>query len=143
MPGALTNAAAQGARNTATNPYFANEFMLFRRGTWPKQYRRPIAAVRTSIVSAGMNQAIEATGTPKCRSTSTKPAKDTSMSAGQILLRTSINMATRIAQPGQSGHAVCGFRIRVAWSRGARYDRVATRHTRTIVARRVFKFVLV
>src|ERR1700746_3410911 len=107
MPGALTNAATHGARNIATNPYFTNQFTLFRRGTRPKQYRRPIAAVRTSIVSAGMNHAIGGTGTATGRSKRTKPAKDTSMSAGQILVRTSINTATRVAHPGHSGHTVC------------------------------------
>src|SRR5690349_8650910 len=111
MPGALTNAAANGARKTAKKQYLAKELMLFRRGKPSKQYRRPIAAVRTWIVSAGMNQAIEVTGTPARKSYRTNPAKDAEMSTAQSLVRTSIRAATRIAQPGQSGQAVWKFSI--------------------------------
>jgi len=107
IPRALTNAATHGASNTAKSPYFAKDFMLFRRGARPNQYRRPMAAMRTSIVSAGMNHAIEATGTPTRRSNKTIPAKDASMRAGQSLVRTNVNTAVKIAQSGKSGHTVC------------------------------------
>jgi hypothetical protein len=49
--------------------------------------------------------------------------------------RTSNNPATRIAQPGQSGHTVLGFEISLPIKLGTRYDDAIVRHTTINVER--------
>src|SRR5215475_13762232 len=111
MPWALKNAPANGARRTENNEYLAKALTLFSLGTPSKQYLRPTAEISTSTVLPGMNQAIELSGTPACRSARANPAKDAGISSGQTLTRTNSNPVTRIAQPGQSGDTVWGFAI--------------------------------
>src|SRR6266576_6728865 len=135
MPCALRNAPANGARMTAKNEYLAKALTLLSLGTPSKQYLRPIAEISTSTVLPGMNQAIELGGTPACRSARANPAKDAGISTGQTLTRTNNSPATRIAQPGQSGHTVCGFEISIPVRVGTRYDNAIVTHTRTNVER--------
>src|SRR5437660_5813166 len=96
--------------------------MLLSLGTPPKQYLRLIAEISTSTVLPGTNQAIELSDTPDCKSARAKPIKDVTMSRGQTLRRTNSNPVTRIAQPGQSGHTVCGFEANKPTRVGTRYD---------------------
>src|ERR1700756_1157615 len=109
MPCALKNAPAIGARTIAKNEYLAKAFTLLSLGTPLKQYLRPIADTSTSTVLPGMKRATELSGTPACKSARANPIKDAGMSNGQTLTRTNNNPATRIAQPGHSGHTVWGF----------------------------------
>src|ERR1700751_5501722 len=120
MPGALKNAPANGASTTAKNEYLAKALTLLSLGTPSKQYLRPIAEISTSTVLPGMNQAIELSGTPACRSASANPRKDTTIITGQTLTRTNNNPVTRIAQPGQSGHTVLGFEATIPTRVGTR-----------------------
>jgi hypothetical protein len=135
MPGALRNAPANGARTMAKNEYRAKAVTLLSLGRPSKQYLRPIAAISTSTVLPGMNQAIELSGTPACRSARANPTKDAGISNGHTLTRTNNNPVTRIAHPGQSGHTVCGFEISTAASFGTRYDNAIVTHTTRNVAR--------
>jgi hypothetical protein len=82
-----------------------------------------------------MNQAIELSGTPACRSARANPAKDAGMSNGQTLTRTNNIPDTRIAHPGQSGHTVWGFEIITPASFGTRYDNAVVTHTTSHVER--------
>jgi hypothetical protein len=82
-----------------------------------------------------MNQAIELSGTPACRSATANPTKDAGISNGQTLTRTNNNPVTRIAQPGQSGHTVWGFEISIPASFGTRYDNAVVMHTTSNVER--------
>src|SRR6185295_12357674 len=75
MPCALKNAPANGARTMAKNEYLAKALTLLSLGTPLKQYLRPIAEISTSTVLPGMNQTIELSGTPACRSATSKPNK--------------------------------------------------------------------
>src|SRR6266550_2807524 len=135
MPCALRNAPANGPRRTAKNEYLAKDFTLFSRGTPSKQSLRPIAEISTSTVLPGMNQAIELSGTPACRSASVNPTKDAGIRSGQRLTRTNNNPVTRIAQPGQSGHTVLGFEASIPTSIGTRYDKAVVTHTTSHVER--------
>src|SRR4051812_20703934 len=135
MPFALINAPANGARKTAKNEYLAKAFTVLSLGTPSKQYLRPIAEISTSTVLPGMNQAIELSGTPACRSARANPAKDAGMSNGQTLTGTNNNPATRIAQPGHSGHTVWGFEISIPVSLGTRYDNAVVTHPTNNVQR--------
>src|ERR1700751_700813 len=101
MPCALTNAPANGPRTTAKNEYLANALTLLSLGTPSKQYLRPSAEISTSTALPGINQTIELSGTPACRSARANPTKDAGISRGQRLTRTNNNPVTRIAQPGQ------------------------------------------
>src|SRR5947208_17086146 len=109
MPWALKDAPASGARTRAKSEYLAKALTLLSLGTPSKQYLRPTAEISTSRVLPGMNRAIELSGTPACRSARANPAKDARITTGQALRRSSNNPATRIPQPGQSGHTVWGF----------------------------------
>src|SRR5215472_5644514 len=129
MPCALKNAPTNGARMMANNEYLANALTLLSLGTPSKQYLRPTAEISTSAVLPGMNQTIELSGTPACRSAKANPAKDARMSSGQILARTNSKPVTKIAQPGQSGHTVWGFAINSVTSVGTRYDNAMVTHT--------------
>src|SRR6266404_4650408 len=135
MPCALRNAPANGARTMAKNEYLAKDLTLLSLGTPSKKYLRPIAEISTSTVLPGMNQAIELSGTPACRSARANPAKDAGISNGQTLTRTNNNPATRIAQPGQSGHTVWGFEISVPVRVGTRYDNAIVTHATSNVER--------
>src|SRR5258708_29342661 len=135
MPCAFRNAPANGARTMAKNEYLAKALTLLSLGTPSKQYLRPIAEISTSTVLPGMNQAIELSGTPACRSARANPIKHAGISNGQTLTRTNDNPATRIAQPGQSGHTVCGFEISIPVRVGTRYDNAIVTHTTTNVER--------
>ena len=119
----------------AKNEYLAKALTLLSLGTPSKQYLRPIAEISTSTVLPGMNQAIELSGTPACRSARANPTKDAGMSNGQTLTRTNNNPVTRIAQPGQSGHTVWGFEISIPTSFGTRYDNAVVTHTTSNVER--------
>src|SRR5436305_13722437 len=136
MPCALRNAPTNGPRMMAKIEYLANAFTLLSLGIPSKQYLRPTAETSTSAVLPGMNRTIELSGTPACRSAIANPAKHAGMSRGQILVRTSNNPATRIAQPGQSGQTVLGFETRNPTSRGTRYDNAVVRHTTSTVERK-------
>src|SRR6266576_2740156 len=136
MPCALRNAPANGARTMAKNEYLAKALTLLSLGTPSKQYLRPIAAISTSTVLPGMNQAIELSGTPACRSARANPTKDAGISNGQTLTRTNNNPTTRIAHPGQSGNTVWGFEISTPARVGMRYDNAAVTHTTSNVARK-------
>src|SRR5215467_5232378 len=135
MPCALKNAPANGARMMAKNEYLAKAFTLLSLGTPSKQYLRPTAEISTSTVLPGMNQAIELSGTPACRSARANPAKDAGMSSGQTLTRTNSSPVTRIAQPGQSGHTVWGFAISSVIRVGTRYDNAVVTHTTSNIER--------
>src|ERR1700751_147552 len=135
MPGALKNAPANGASTTAKNEYLAKALTLLSLGTPSKQYLRPIAEISTSTVLPGMNQAIELSGTPACRSARANPTKDAGISSGQRPTRTNNNPVTRIAQPGQSGHTVWGFESSTPTSFGTRYDNAVVTHTTSNVER--------
>src|SRR5258708_25951814 len=111
MPCAFRNAPANGARTMAKNEYLAKALMLLSLGTPSKQYLRPIAEISTSTVLPGINQAIELSGTPACRSARANPTKEAGISNGHTLTRTNNIPATRIAQPGHSRHAVLGSEI--------------------------------
>jgi len=54
---------------------------------------------------------------------------------GQRLTRTNNKPATRIAQPGQSGHTVWGFETRVPTRVGTKYDDATVRHPTSNVER--------
>src|SRR6476646_5209907 len=152
MPCALKNAPANGARTMAKNEYLAKDLTLLSLGKPLKQYLRPIAEMSTSTVLPGMNQAIELSGTPACRSARANPAKDAGITTGQTLTRTNNNPATRIAQPGQSGHTVWGFETSIPTRVGTRYDNAIVTHTTSNVEReskcgsllkvRLLKFVM-
>src|SRR6266550_2743470 len=152
MPCALKNAPANGPRRTAKNEYLAKAFTLFSRGTPSKQSLRPIAEISTSTVLPGMNQAIELSGTPACRSATANPTKDAEITTGQALTRTNNKPVTRIAQPGQSGHTVWGFETSIPTRVGTRYDNAIVTHTTSNVERelkcgsllkmRLLKFVI-
>src|SRR6266480_1802176 len=129
MPCALRNAPANGARMTAKNEYLAKALTLLSLGTPSKQYLRPIAEISTSTVLPGMNQAIELSGTPACRSARANPTKDAGISNGQRVTRTNNNPVTRIAQPGQSGHTVWGFETSIPATVGTRYEDAIVAHT--------------
>src|SRR5437763_10381102 len=130
MPCALKNAPANGARKTAKKQYLAKAFTLLSLGTPLKQYLRPSAEISTSTVLPGMNQAIELSGTPACRSATANPTKDAGITTGQALTRTNNNPATRIAQPGQSGHTVWRFETTIPATVGTRYeDAIVTQTT--------------
>jgi len=135
MPCALRNAPVNGARTTAKKKYLDKAFTLLSLGKPRKQYLSPMAAISTSTVLPGMNQAIELSGTPACRSAKANPTKDAGISNGQTLTRTSNNPVTRIAHPGQSGHTVLGFEISSVASLGTRYDKAAITPTTSNVAR--------
>src|SRR5215469_18664539 len=83
----------------------------------------------TWTASAGMNQAIERSDTPACRSYRANDARATGMSIDQSLRGTSNSTGTKSAQPGQSGQIVRGCNIKDHSSFGARYDSAATRQT--------------
>src|SRR6476660_442812 len=136
MPCALKNAAANGARTMAKNEYLAKALTLLSPGKPAKQYLRPIAAISTSTVLPGINQAIELSETPACRSATANPAKDAGISNGQTLMRTNNNPTTRIAQPGQSGHTVLGFEATIPATFGTRYDIAVITHTTSNVERK-------
>src|SRR3981189_2058851 len=121
MPRALRNAPANGARTMAKNEYLAKAFTLLSLGTPSKQYLRPTAEISTSTVLPGMNRTIELSGTPACRSATANPTNDAGITTGQTLTRTNNNPATRIAQPGQSGHTVFGFEATIPARVGTRY----------------------
>jgi hypothetical protein len=57
------------------------------------------------------------------------------MSNGQTLPGTNNNPATRIAQPGHSGHTVWGFEVSIAVSFGTRYDNAVVTQTTNNVER--------
>src|SRR6476660_6099252 len=135
MPCALKNAPANGARTMAKNEYLAKALTLLSLGKPLKQYLRPIAEISTSTVLPGMNQAIELSGTPACRSARANPAKDAGITTGQTLTRTNNNPATRIAQPGQSGHTVWGFETSIPTRVGTRYDIAIVTHATSNVER--------
>src|ERR1700751_5818262 len=135
MPCALKNAPAIGARITAKKEYLARAFTLLSLGTPSKQYLRPIAEMSTSTVLPGMNQMIELSGTPACRSATAKPTKDPRITTGQTVMRTNNNPATRIAQPGQSGHTVWGFDTSIFTRVGTRYDNAIVTHATRKVER--------
>lgn len=120
MPFAEKTAAPAGARITAKNEYFATAFTLFSRGTPSKKYLRHNALVKTSTVLAGINQAIALIGTPACRSYRTNVANAAGIRIGQTRVGTSNKIETRMAEPGQNGHTVCGFKIIAPSSFGAR-----------------------
>src|SRR5206468_3370296 len=120
MPFAEKNAAPTGARISAKNEYFARAFTLSSRGTPLKEYLKHSALVRTSTVLAGRNQAIDLTGTPASRSYRANVANAAGIRIGQIRPGTSNKTETRMAQPGQNGHTVCGFKIIAPSSFGAR-----------------------
>src|SRR5215469_6153422 len=103
MPCALRNDPANGPRMTAKSEYLARALTPLSRGTPWKQYLRPTAAVKTSSVLPGTNQAIARAETPACRSERPNAAKHAAMRAGQTLIRTNNIPATKIAQPGQIG----------------------------------------
>jgi hypothetical protein len=119
----------------AKNEYLAKALTLLSLGTPSKQYLRPIAEISTSTVLPGMNQAIELSGTPACRSARANAAKDAGMSSGQTLTLTNNNPVTRVAQPGQSGHTVWGFEISIPVRVGTRYDNAIVTHTTSNVER--------
>src|ERR1700741_2547292 len=113
----------------AKNEYLVSAPTLLSLGTPSKQYLRPIAEMRTSRVFPGMNHAIELKGTPACRSARANPRKDAGISNGHSLTRINSTPATRVAQPGQSGHTVWGFEISVPTIVGTRYDNTVVAHT--------------
>src|SRR5579871_2649448 len=135
MPCALRNAPANGAKTTAKTEYLIRALRLLSLGRSSKQYRRPIAAISTSTVLPSTNQGIELRGTPARRSASANPTKEAPITTGQTLTRTNNNPATRIAQPGQSGHTVCGFSTSSPTIVGTRYDETAVTHTTSQVER--------
>ena len=98
MPFAEKNAAPTGARITAKNEYFATAFTLFSRGTSWKKYLRHNALVRTWTVLAGINQAIDLTGTPAPRSYRANVANAAGIRIGQIRPGTSNKTETRMAR---------------------------------------------
>src|SRR4029077_2538176 len=128
MPCALKNAPANGARTMAKIEYLAKAFTLLSLGTPSKQYLRPTAEISTSTVLPGMNRAIELSGMPACRSATANPTKETGITSGQTLTRTNNNPATRIAQPGQSGHTVWGFELTILTTVGTKYDNAIVEH---------------
>src|SRR6476660_2019965 len=138
MPCALKNAPAHGARTMAKIEYLTKALTLLSLGTPLKQYLRPIAEISTSTVLPGMNQAIELSGTPACRSARANPTKDVRMSSGQTLTLTNNNPVTRIAQPGQSGHTVWGFETSIPTRDGTRYDDAIVTHTTSKVERELY-----
>jgi hypothetical protein len=119
----------------AKNEYLTNALTLLSLGSPSKQYLRPIAEISTSTVLPGMNQAIELSGTPACRSATANPTKDAGISNGQTLTRTNNNAVTRIAHPGQSGHTVFGFETSIPTRVGTRYDDAIVTHTTSNVER--------
>src|SRR6266480_6971655 len=135
MPCALKDAPANGARTIAKNEYLAKALTLLSLGTPSKQYLRPTAEISTSRVLPGMNRAIELSGTPACRSARANPTKDAGMINGQTLTRTNNNPATRIAQPGHSGHTVWGFEMSIPVRVGTTYVNAIVTHTRSNVER--------
>src|SRR5579871_6178025 len=135
MPCALRNAPANGAKTTAKTEYLIRALRLLSLGRSSKQYRRPIAAISTSTVLPNTNQGIELRGTPACKSARANPTKDAAIITGQTLTRTNNNPATRIAQPGQSGHTVWGFETSIPTRVGTRYDDAMVRHTTSQVER--------
>src|SRR5215475_8050491 len=152
MPWALKNAPAKGPSRMAKNEYLAKAFTLLSLGTSSKQYLRPMAAISTSTVLPGMNQAIELSGTPARRSAAANPTKEAGIITTQNLTGTSNSPATRIAQPGQSGHTVCGFETSIPTRVGMRYDRAMVTHATSkaereskyglLSNRRLLKFVM-
>src|SRR5215467_9549193 len=120
MPFALKNAPANGPRMSAKREYLARAFTLLSLGTPSKKYLRPTAEISTSKVLPGMNLTIELSGTPACRSETAKLAKEATIRTGQAATRTNNNPATRIAQPGHSGHTVWGFEVSLATRCGTR-----------------------
>src|SRR5438874_2985112 len=119
----------------AKNEYLAKALTLLSLGTPSKQYLRPTAEISTSRVLPGMNPATELSGTPACRSATANPTKDPAITTGQTLTRTNNNPATRIAQPGQSGHTVWGFETSIPTRLGTRYDNAMVTHTTNSVER--------
>src|SRR5579862_5136759 len=106
----------------AKNEYLARAFTLLSLGTPLKLYRSPMAEISTSTVLPGMNRATKLSGTPACRSAKANPTNDAGITTNHRLTRINNNPATRIAQPGQSGHTVWGFEISIPTRVGARYD---------------------
>src|SRR6478752_1902530 len=90
----------------------------------------------TSTVLPGINQAMELSGTPACKSATANATKDAGITTGQRLMRINNNPVTKIAQPGQSGHTVLGFEIRVPIRVGTRYDSATVAQTTSNVERR-------
>src|SRR5258708_4280232 len=113
----------------ANNEYLAKALTLLSLGMPSKQYLRPTAEISTSTVLPGMNRTMELIGTPACRSATANPTKDVAITSGQTVTRTNNNPATRIAQPGQSGHTVFGFETSIPVRAGTRYDDAMVTHT--------------
>src|SRR4030095_8491588 len=105
---------------TAKSEYLASALTPLSRGTPWKQYLRPSAAVRTSIVLPRTNQAIALADTPACTSERPNATKHIAMSHGQTLIRTNNNPVTKIAQPGQIGQRVWGSVVATLASFGMR-----------------------